>query len=351
MLTKVSQISPHTIIYRERLLPMAGHVLVSEGEEVTADTVIAEAVLPSKVITLDLCRGLGLGSSEVNACLVRVPGEELKEGDLIAQCERSLTRNVRAPFDGLLLDVSQGQAVIAAGKVEHRITAGLPGLVTTVVPEYGAFIKTEGSLLQGVWGNGQTAAGILQVKGGNESEKKSDTTAEEPGYPGRILALRSCPDESTLNEKLAQEVTGLIIGWLHPDLMAEIEGLQIPVIVLQGFGDQPLDPECWEILSLRAGGSAVINAASPDLYRGSRPEVLIPEAQGGPEPGLGFQLELAVGQRVRILSGVMTGQTGRVLDLNTSWTFENGLVFPAVSIKTVGGEIVQVPQQNVVILG
>ena len=53
-MVKVLQASPHTIIQRIRRLPLAGRVLVAMGDPVRPTDVIAEAVLPAGVLTLDV---------------------------------------------------------------------------------------------------------------------------------------------------------------------------------------------------------------------------------------------------------------------------------------------------------
>gem|GEM_PF-211456 len=349
MLADVLQVSPHTIIRRTRRLPLAGRVLVSDGDAVRPEDVIAEASFPAKVVTLDLSRGLGISPTETDACVVREPGDQLKEGDLIAQCEGALTRLVRSPSDGFLVDISHGRAILATGTEVVRVRAEMIGFVEEVIPEFGVILTSECSLVQGVWGNGLAGAGLLGVVGDPKEEPVDGEVPETVGE-GKILALVSCFDLSGLHRLINLGPAGLIFGTLATELIPTARQLAIPVIVLQGFGDLPPDPVSIDMLASREGAMTSLNAIPCDLYQGHRPEVTIPYGEGEPEADLGLQTQLTVGQCVRILSGEAIGQTGEIVALVGAEVFESGLHGPAARIKLPEGEEVQLPQQNLTIL-
>lgn len=352
MFADVLQVSPHTIIQRTRQLPMEGRVLVVLGDAVQPDDVIAEAILPAGVITLDLCRGLGLLPEAADACVVRKPGDALKEGDLIAQYEGKLTRLVQAPADGRLVELRHGKAILSTGSVDIQARAGMIGVVADVLPASGALLRTEGSLIQGIWGNGRWGAGELKVVNGQDEDKQEhDLDTDMALEAGRILAVPELADTAIFTQAAAVELAGLICGTLTPDLIGLAEAWDKPVIVLQGFEAQPVDPVAWELLASLQGHVAGINAQPTDLLAGCRPEVVIPREGGEPEAAMGFQAELKVGQRVRLLSGPAVGRTGKISALENEGAFESGLHCPAVVVKLREGDRLTLPQQNVVILG
>ena len=103
ILADVFQVSPHTIVQRTLLLPITGRVLFSLGDAVQPQDVVAESILPAKTITLDVCRGLGLSEDNILECVLCMPGDELKKGDMIAQRMGTIPRVMRAPADGTFI--------------------------------------------------------------------------------------------------------------------------------------------------------------------------------------------------------------------------------------------------------
>jgi hypothetical protein len=331
------------VIERDRRLPLAGRVLVSVGESVKPDDVIAEALLPSGVMTLDIARGLGVPLEEAEDCLLRQPGEMVKAGDLLAQFEGRLTRAVRAPADGLLVDFSRGKMTLAATEAKVTVKAGMPGEVTDVVPEFGATIRTEGGLVQGEWGSGGCCEGPLRV-----IEELDEDAAMPDLTVGEILVLPTVADGSVFDQMRKTDLAGLVTFWLAPGLLAEANALGVPVLVVSGLGAGSVDPVAWALLTERAGDTGCLDATGE---RAGRPELILPGEAKKPEKALGLQAALAVGQRVRILTGDAMGLVGLVTQLEAPLLFESGFSFPAATIVLVDGNQVQVPQQNLVILG
>lgn len=342
----VLQVSSHTIIRRTRKLALPGKVLVALGDAVRPMDIVAETTSPAEVITLDVARGLGVSLAEMDTCLLRKPGDMLKEGDLIAQCEGALTRLVRSPVDGVLLDVSRGKAVLATGRQVVSLRAGMIGIVEDVFPEYGVELRVEGSLVQSAWGNGQVGEGTLQVIASESEEEEALALTS-----GAILVLNSLTDPLWFERILTYELSGLVTGWMSFELLEMAAGCAVPILVLSGFGEGQMDPVTWELLSTKNGETCCLNAKPVDPFLGQRPELILPAEGGKPKEGLGFRVALALGQRVRILTGEVKGQSGKVVRLEEPLTFESGLTFPAVTVDLLGGDQVQVPQQDLVILG
>lgn len=349
-MTDVVSVASVLDIHRIRRLPFPGNILVKVGESVHPENVIAEAFVPGEILMLDVVRGLGISPSETAACLVRELGENLKQGDVIAQFEGAFPRLIRAPVEGTLMDCHQGRVVLATGVTYFRIQAGIIGVVEDLIPEYGAVLSTRGSLLQGVWGNGRVGAGVLKVIDlpfEDLLEPSNDDSIES----GQLLATGKCLHADSLAYLVEIEPAGLIFGGLSPELIPIARELPMPVIVLQGFGDLPPDPDLMALLKSREGEMASVNACESNLFDGVRPEVIIPKAVGESEKELGFRVKLAVGQWVRVLSGKALGQAGEVVELlETRTEFESGLALQTAVIQLQNGETTHIPQQNLIIL-
>ena len=342
----VLQVSAHTIVRRKHCLAAPGKVLVSVGKTVGPEDILAETAFPAGLITLDIERGLGVSAKEADSCMVRKPGDELKEGDLIAQCEGALTRLVRSPVDGTLLDIGRGKAVLAAGTQVLSLKAGMIGEVEEIFPEYGVQLRAEGGLVQGEWGNGRLGEGPLQwiEEPSTEGEDLSLT-------PGSVPVIETLNDPAWFDLAIENGLSGLVTGWMACDLWALAARCDIPVLVLSGFGEGQMDPVSRELLSAKTGQMCSVNTKPADLFLGQRPELIIPDEPGKSEETLGFQAALTVGQRVRLLTGAAKGQTGTVVKLKAPLMFESGLTLLAATIDLADGKQVQVPQQDLVILG
>ncbi len=338
-------------ICRVRQLLLPGRVLVDVGQDVLPADVIAVADVPGQVMVLDLVRGLGLAPDEADACAVREPGETVQQGDVIAQFQGAFTRLVRTPIDGRLVDISQGRAILATTTDQVQVQAGMIGQVESLIPEFGAVIINRGALIQGVWGNGGVAAGALQVVG--ETSAVALLEEDVVGADGEtLLAAGVCLHASILDAAVKKGIAGLIVGGLAPELKSLALEMPFPILVLNGFGLLPIDVGSFELLQEKTGRTASVNASRPNLYNGVRPELIIPEETGQPEAPLGYRVKLALGQRVRILSGKAQGQVGEVVALPTALVrFESGLKVYAAKIRLHGGQFVNIPRRNLEVMG
>jgi len=337
-------------IRRPRKLPFPGRVLVSEGDRVNPEDVIAEALMPGRLVMLDVACGLGISLNEVKACLVRNIGDDLEQGDIIAQFDGTLSRLVRTPIDGRLVDVTNGQAVIAAGESRVQVRAGMIGDVVEVILEFGAVLKNRGSLLQGVWGNGKVGMGVLHWV---ESSKDDpiQVSALEGLESGRLLAGGLCLQAALLEYALEHGAKGWIVNALAPELIPMAMELPLPVIVLGGFGVLPTDQGIRDLLRSKDGKMACVNASGTEILKAQRPEVIIPLDERMTGENLGFQVEVTEGCRVRILSGGQMGRTGVVVEcLESPVRFESGLECRSAVIHLGEDESAAVPLKNLVVL-
>ena len=340
-----------TEIRRVRQLPFRGEVLVTLGQSVHPEDSIAEAVLPAEIYTLDIARGLGLDPSEVVTCLVRDLGEDLAQDDVLAECEGTLARLVRVPQAGQLLACRDGVAFIAAGKRKVSVQAGMIGVVSDILPERGAILTTQGSLIQGVWGNGQVGAGVLRAQTSVLKKAISPENLKEIDA-GQVIALGICSSQDLLEKILEKKPTGLILGCLKPDLMSFVAALSFPVIILGGFGELPPDEQTFQLLQEKSGQVVCLNASQPDYLDGVLPEIIIPSSQGDPQSVWPFQTEIKIGQRVQVMSGAERGGVYTVVGLPEELaTLESGLTSKVAVLKPDEGEELKVPIENLFILG
>ena len=344
-------------IRRERRLPLRGEVLVNVGQEVRSEDVVAEAHLPEKLFMIDLARGLDIDRMDVQHCLVRQPGEFLLEDDALAQDEGAFPRVVRTPVAGKFVAIHQGQAVLEVAQEKIQVQACLPGVVEAVLPEYGAIVSTAGFLVQGVWGNGWFGEGQLMIIEESWSDPLDKSMVVE-SENGQVVIAGQCLDKAALISVVEAGYAGLITGTLAPELISTASKVStMPIVVLQGFGRMPVDRTYLDLFKLYKGELVCLHAAAANRLDGVRPEVIVPQPGDYESVESGVLKEIAIGRRVRVYSGLATGQSGNVLafvdepPLFESGFFESGLRFPAVVVELDNGERITVPQQNLVILG
>lgn len=340
-----------TEIRRKRRLPFPGQVLVEMGQSVQPEDIVAEAILPGKILPLDISKGLGLDPAEVLSFLVRDAGEDLEAGDIIAESDGALPRLVRTPKSGKLLACRDGIAWIATGQVLVQIKAGLIGVVSDIFPEWGAEIITQGIFIEGVWGNNKVGAGILRELS-VDSKQTIDDAEIQSLEKGQIIVAESCLQEPGLTFIASRNPAGLILGSMVPGLVRLAEGLPFPVILLQGFGEFQPDPYCFTMLADSFGEVACINAIKENIFESTRPEVFIPKESGELEKPKPFYSTPSKGQWVQILSGDSKGKIGTVVDLpSEKVVLESGLTSEVAKVNLDEEEQKVVPLCNLIVLG
>lgn len=332
-------------------LPYPGQVLVKEGMDVKPGDIIAEAKVPAEVMMLDISKGLGITPEETSACLIREVDENLEQGDVIAQCEKTLPRIFRAPVDGRILSYQKGQMALSTKFAKATLHANMVGKIAEVVPEYGAVISVQGSLIQGVWGNGRSGIGQLHaadipIDKPLTGSVLDDLTSEH------VLAGGLCQDSDFLEACESKEIAGLILGTIAPDLIPKVQSFNFPVILLLGFGETAPAEDLFDLLTSSDGMTVVVNACLVDHFAGKRPEIIIPKEEGNSERELGFRKKLEVGDQVRIISSKANHRSGKVVQLfENDQLYDNNLAFPTALVKLQSMEKIKVPQQNLVVIG
>jgi hypothetical protein len=351
MIVDVVRTASFIEITRVHKLPYPGRVLTKEDQYLNPGDIIAEAEIPGQVIMLDIAKGLGLSPEETKDCLIRGVDENLEEGDVIAQCEKTLPRLFRAPLDGKIISYHKGQMALATSKEKFLLHAKMIGSVVEVIPEYGAVLSAKGSLIQGMWGNGRSGSGTLEVLDSAMGTPLEASMLEDMTN-GQVLMGSTLLDQDFLKASQEKEIAGLILSSLSPDLIEPVLTVSFPVILLQGFGKIPIAEDISDLLQSNNGSLVSVNANHRDNLKGQCPEIIVPKEEGNLEKSFGFRKKIEVGDRVRMISGKAIYQTGKVVELlETDQVFENGLTLPTAIVKLQSLEKIKVPQQNLLIIG
>lgn len=349
MLAPVTHILPFTIIQRERMLPVPGNVLVRAGQTVSATDVIAETNLNPEHLLMDVARGLGIPADRADQFIQCDTGDQLAEGDIIAGPVGLMRRVIRSPIDGQVILSGGGQVLIEEAGEPFQLRAGIPGEVVELVGSRGAVIEVTGALIQGVWGNGHIDFGVMVVLA-KEPDQVLTPDQLDVSLRGSIALAAQCQDPEVLRSADDLPLRGLILASMPASLMPVAAEIRAPVILLEGFGQRPMNSAAFKLLSTNERREVALKAENWDRYTGSRPEIIIPLPESGHVSSPQETEVFALDRRVRVLRSPHTGEIGLITDLIGKVVFQGGLRAQAAEVHLENGESAIVPLANLEVL-
>src|SRR5687767_8879169 len=359
-------IATNILVRRERRLPLPGQVLVRAGQRVEPSDTVASTTLAGESVQVDVAADLSLPPSAVLRRLRISPGQPVERDELLALRGGVGSRESRSPVAGTFAgyDSATGHATITPPSELVSVQAHLKGIVTDLIPYYGAVIETPATLIRGIFGVGGEQHGVLKVLstnhddpitadmidaratyavilGGSEVLADALRRAVELGARGIITgSIRASEladflgydgfDAWRLGASCASSLNGTLLvpsrlhtqgssGWTFPPPNPRAP-TPLPrdfvLIITEGFGAVPMALRTFETLASQDGQEVAVDATT--VLRGglSRPEIIIPLPRTtavrflddtGPK--------LAVGTTVRILSPAYLGQTAEIVSL------------------------------------
>ena len=351
MLAPITHVLPLTTIVRERLLPVPGKVNVHVNQRVNPTDVIAETTFAREHVLLDVARTFGISPAAADKLIRVQEGDKLTQDALIAESSGLFARSIKAPRPGRVMIVGSGQVLMEVGDTRIELRAGLPGLVSQVIPDRGVVIRTAGALVQGVWGNGRIDNGLMV----NLLEKPDDVLSAgrlDVSLRGSVILGGQVRDVETLKAAAELPVRGLILSSMPSSLLQAAYQMRFPIMVTEGFGAIPMNSAAFKLLTTNNKREATVNAEHFDRYTGSRPEVIIPlpisSEPDEPNPYEPF----AAGQQVRMRRPPNAGMIGTISNLLPGLSLlPSGLRAPAADVKLENGENVTVPLVNLELVG
>lgn len=274
-LAPITHIIPLTTIRRVRRLPRPGRITVRLNQKVQPPDVVAEAETILSYIFLDIAHGLGVSPNSAEKYIARGKGSEVEEGEVIAGPIGFSRRTVRAPGDGRVVEISDGKVLFELHSEPFRMRAGFSGVVVDSDGLQQVSIETVGALIQAAWGNGQQDCGVMRLV----SRKPGDRLIAEQldiNLRGAVLVAGICDSEEPLHRAADLSIRGLILGGMAADLMSVAQRQSYPIVIIEGFGDQPINSAAYDLLSSNIGREAALDARPTAPYKSHRPEIVIP---------------------------------------------------------------------------
>jgi len=309
-----ARVMPLTLIQRERRLPAGapGEVLARQNERVESTQIVARVHHTQDFRILDVARALRVPRSQVKRYMLKEIGAAVEADQPLAARGGLFRRILRAPAKGEIVAVGNGRVLLEVEPELIEVRAYLKGTVTAVTPGRGVVIEAAGAVVQGTWGCGGEAFGVLRVVADRPDEPLKARVIDVACH-GAIVIGGAWIDAAALQQAMQLQVRGLIAGSMDGELRALAQAASFPIILTEGFGRAPMAEPIFQLLCGQTGREACISADTRVRYGVTRPEVLIPlptELRPSPPPPPGTPL--AEGALVRVVRPPYHGAVGVV---------------------------------------
>ena len=356
------RVTRHTTIRKQRRLPLEGTVLVSQGDTVTRDQVVARADLPGNVTTMNLVNTLGCSADELPGLMLKQEGDTIEKGEPIAETRPMIKwfkTTIEAPITGTIESISRitGQILLREPPNPVERQAYIDGKVIDVLPGQGVDLETEGAYIQGIFGVGGERWGTLSVLTQSPADAfdPADLTPAHKGHVGVVggrltldliragqdaglsAIVGGCIQDSDLREILGHDLGVAITGQ---------EDLGLSIIITEGFGQIQMADRTFDLLKSLEGEEASVSGATQIRAGVLRPEIIV--AGTAPDTVTTGSTGLAPGALVRGIRTPYFGLVGKIVELPPQLeTVESGAT---VRVAKIGfpdlGEVV-VPRANI----
>lgn len=361
------KVTPKTTHEVRRILPVPGEVLVSVGQRVNADDVVAQAFMPGEINPINLANMLSMPAADVPECMMKKEGDTVEVDEVIAETKGifgMFKSSYKSRHAGTIETISgvTGQVILRGDPIPVQVSAYISGTVTKVIENEGCWIETDCAFIQGIFGiGGETHGPIIMACPSHEQELTADLIRPEMKDHVIVGGARATADAIDKARKVgaAAVVSGGIDdqdlkNFLGYDLGVAITGNEdvgLTVIITEGFGDIAMAQRTFMLLEQHTGEAASVNGATQIRAGVMRPEIIIPLGEGATadDEESGYMSgQLDIGRPVRIIRDPYFGLIGEVNNLpHEPAVLESGSRARVLEVKFESGETVTIPRANV----
>lgn len=282
------------ILRKERILPLKGTVLVKKGDKVKAEDVVAETLLPGKVVPFNLANKLGVTPAQLVNYIKIKPGDQIKKDSILAQTKGLfgmgiLKNEVRSPFEGEVESVSQitGQILLREPRIPVQVKAFIDGIIDEVMPDQGVVIQNKSAYIQGIFGIGDETTGILKMLVTNP-EEELDAGKIDESCRDKVIIGGSIVRYHVIELARKHGVRAIITGGIDDQDLKKLLGYDIGVAITghekigltlvctEGFGKINMAHKTFELLQEFDGKKTSIHGRTQIRAGVIRPEIIIP---------------------------------------------------------------------------
>tara|TARA_B100000315_G_scaffold41430_1_gene36341 strand:+ start:1820 stop:2956 length:1137 start_codon:yes stop_codon:yes gene_type:complete len=366
-------VTDRTTLWKKRLLPLPGVVLVERGQTVDSTTVVARTELPGKVHVLNVVNQLSILPADIHDFMLKKEGDEIDRGDIIAEDNPFivwLKTQVESPISGSIETISSvtGQVLVREKPVSLDVVAYLDGVIKEVIVEQGVVIESTCSLVQGIFGVGGEVWGPL-VQATETSDEILRPTHITANMCGTVVFGGAYAGWDVLQKAKDRGLRGLVVGGIDAQDLNTLLGYDIGVaitgtekigftlIVTEGFGVIPMAQKTFNLLSQHVGHKVSISGATQIRAGVIRPEIIIPLRQGEEQASLANEEStksrdgIEIGDQIRVIREPYFGQIGKVISLPADLqTIQTESHVRVVEIEFQNTARITIPRANVEIL-
>lgn len=353
-----------------RVLPISGEVLKAVGERVAARDVVARTFMPGDVTPINLANALSLPPADVAECMLVREGDRIEIGQTLARTKGifgMFKSEYRSKVSGTVESISPvtGQLIVRGEPIPVQVEAFLAGEVVEVIPRQGVWIEADVTRIQGIFGVGGEAHGVVTMACADHAEELTPELIT-PDMSGAVVVGGARMTGAAVRRAIAVGAAAVVSGGMDDQDLKEILGydlgvaitgaeqIGITLIVTEGFGEIAMAERTFQLLASRAGQQASVTGATQIRAGVMRPEILIPCSPGDAansaataaqahQPGV-----LEIGSPVRIIRDPHFGVIGTVAALPPEpRVLESESKARVLEVRLPGGGTLTVPRANV----
>jgi hypothetical protein len=315
------------------------------------------------LITIDVTKKLGVSPWQIRWYTKVTEEQEITQGTVLAsEAGSSWSGMVASPVSGIVEKICPRTGTITIRRPYRPITvdAYIPGKVVEVLPNYGAIIEGTGYAFTGVFGVGGEASGHLRVVCAPDEVFTASMVSEQD--TGKVLIGGCAITGEAITIAKDLKVRAVITGGIEIDTLESLglgvkvvtgsETFGMTMVIMHGFGTQPMDRQIYELAG-NFSGLASVSGATQIRAGLKRPELLLCSngIQVPTRAGDADIIDVVPGAHVRVLMGEHQGQPGIVTSiLATAHRLKTEEEALAAKVQLHDGETVEVPVRNLKIV-
>jgi hypothetical protein len=312
---------------------------------------VAEAVIGRKHLIVDVAKLLRVSARSATGLIKVKKGQKIGKGEVVAESKGLFGREAQSPDEGRVVAMGGGKLVLETGGDSFELVAGIPGVISEIIGDRGVVIRSTGSVVQGLWGNGRLESGVM-ISVMERPDEVFDASRLDVSIRGSIILGGCAEDPAVIKNAIELPVRGLILASMSPALLSLALQAPFPIILTDGFGRRPMNSTAYKLLSTNIKRDVALNAENYDRLNGTRPEVFIPLPVSQEPPELREVETFAPGQTVRVINLIASSQVGTLVQiLAYPAILSSGLKAKAAEVRLETGEEIIVPLTNLEVLG
>ena len=353
-----------SIIDKNRRLPIKGEVRKKVGDNVLPDDIVAKTNLPGNVQIIKVASQLNIGPADILEALKVSQGEQIKKGQLLAQTRGLFglfKSEIFSPIDGTIESISDvtGQIIMREAPIPVEIDAYTSGIVKDIIPEEGVIIETKAAFIQGIFGIGGEARGIIEII---VQDRNDEITTEmlNSSQKGKVIVGGGFIGLEAFKKAISLNISGIVIGGFNYYDLKEILGYNLGVaitgsedintslIVTEGYGHIKMSRGTFSLLKENENNFCSINGATQIRAGVIRPEIVIPikedSSKSVKESKIGKGI--VIGSLVRVIRAPFFGLMGKVTELPSKLQKMESETLVRVAKINVGDQDIIIPRSN-----